>query len=153
MMQSIKENGLDPGDSFYVIADEEDDTSYVVVDGNRRLAAIKVLLTPTLLRGTKLPETLISSLTKLVAGFDANTVSELSCVRFANRSDANEWILRRHGRGMEGEGRIAWGPLEIQRFQKDRTVLDIIDFVEKNSTFSNEEWRRIKGRVEGNPSV
>ncbi len=153
MMQSIKENGLDPGDSFYVIADEEDDASYVVVDGNRRLAAIKVLLTPTFLKGTSLPATLIGSLTKLAAGFNASSVSELRCVRFANRSDANEWILRRHGRGMDGEGRIAWGPLEIQRFQKDRTILDIIDFVEKNSTFSNEEWQRIKGQIEGSPSI
>ncbi len=42
MMQSIKENGLDPGDSLYVIAGEADE-DFIVLEGNRRLSALKVL--------------------------------------------------------------------------------------------------------------
>ena len=56
MMVSIKINDLDPGESFYVIADGEDEGSYAVVDGNRRLAALKVLYNPDLLDGTNLGE-------------------------------------------------------------------------------------------------
>lgn len=136
MMQSIKDNGLDPGDSFYVI-DDGGEGDYIVVDGNRRLAAIQTLVNPTILKGTTLPE----------------PVTGLRCVRFNTRADANEWILRRHGRGMEGESRIPWGPLEIQRFQKDRTTLDVIDFVQTNSTYSNDEWQAVKSKVENNSST
>ena len=153
MMQSIKDHGLDPGDSFYIIDDENGDEGYVVVDGNRRLAAVQVLVNPVILKGTSLPEAVVNSLEKIAEGFDKKLAADLRCVRFQNRSDANEWILRRHGRGMEGEGRIPWGTLEVQRFQKDRTILDIIDFVQKNSTYSNEEWQTVKDRVEKNSST
>lgn len=45
------------------------------------------------------------------------------------------------------------GSLEIQRFQKDRSLLDVIDFVERNSTFTNEEWAQIRAEIEAKPSV
>jgi len=153
MMQSIKDHGLDPGDSFYIIDDDSGDEGYVVVDGNRRLAALQVLVNPVILKGTSLPEAVVSSLEKVAEGFDHKLVADLRCVRFQSRSDANEWILRRHGRGMEGEGRIPWGTLEVQRFQKDRTILDIIDFVQRNSTYSNDEWQAVKDKVEKNSST
>ncbi|MER9132115.1 ParB/Srx family N-terminal domain-containing protein [Mesorhizobium sp. M0768] len=40
MMESIKDHGLDPGDAFCVIASEIDPDEFIVVDGNRRLAAL-----------------------------------------------------------------------------------------------------------------
>ncbi|MDP3545522.1 MAG: ParB N-terminal domain-containing protein, partial [Phreatobacter sp.] len=69
MMASIKANDLDPGDSFYVIADEEDEGSYTVVDGNRRLAALKVLHNPDLLDGTHLSDSVKKRLRDASAEF------------------------------------------------------------------------------------
>ena len=69
------------------------------------------------------------------------------------RADANDWIERRHGKGLEGEGRIAWGTLESERFQKDRTVLDVIGFVERNSIYEELEWQRVKKSVEKSPTT
>lgn len=151
MMASIKANDLDPGDSFYVIADEEDEESYTVVDGNRRLAALKVLYNPDLLDGTELGDSTKKRLRDAAADFAP--VEPLSCVLFENRSDANEWIERRHGKNLEGEGRISWGTLESDRFQKDQTVLDVIGFVERNSTFDEADWHRIKKSVEKSPTT
>ena len=115
MMRSVKENDLDPGDSFYVIADEQDE-SFVVVDGNRRLAALKVLGNPDLLDGTKLGDTTKKRLRE--AASEYVPVEPISCVIFETREDANDWIERRHGKGLEGEGRIAWGTLESERFKR-----------------------------------
>lgn len=151
MMASIKENGLDPGDSFYVIVDEEDEDSFVVVDGNRRLAALKVLTNPDLLDGTKLGESVKKRLRDEAADFIP--IEPISCVLFESRADANEWIERRHGKGLDGEDRISWGTLERERFQKDSTVLDVIDFVERNSTFNEADWQRIKKSVEKSPTT
>ena len=153
MMGSITEHGLDPGDSLYIIQEAKEGDGYTVVDGNRRLAALKVLHEPAVLQSTELGDTIVKQLTKAAEDFDAASADLVSCVLFDTRADADEWILRRHGRGMEGEGRIAWGTLEIQRFQKDRTVLDVIDFVERNSTFSDEDWSRIRAEIEAKPSV
>lgn len=151
MMASIKANDLDPGDSFYVIADEEEEDNYTVVDGNRRLAALKVLYNPDLLDGTGLGDSIKKRLRETAAEFAP--VEPLSCVLFENRADANEWIERRHGKNLEGEGRISWGALESDRFQKDRTVLDVIGFVERNSTFEEPDWHRIKKSVEKSPTT
>lgn len=150
IMRSIKENDLDPGDSFYVIPDEEEG-SFITVDGNRRLAALKVLNNPDLLAGTKLGDNAKKRLRETASDFVP--VEPISCVVFESRADANDWIERRHGKGLEGEGRIAWGTLESERFQKDRTVLDVIGFVERNSTYEEADWQRIKKSVEKNPTT
>lgn len=153
MMRSIVDHGLDPGDSLYIIREAGEGEGYTVVDGNRRLAALKVLNEPAVLQGTGLGDTIVKRLAKVAEDFDAASADLVSCVLFDTRADADEWILRRHGRGMEGEARIPWGTLEIQRFQKDRTVLDVIDFVERNSTFSNDDWAQIRAEIEAKPSV
>jgi len=153
MMRSIVDHGLDPGDSLYIIREAEEGEGYTVVDGNRRLAALKVLHEPAVLRGTALGDTIVKRLVKVAEDFDSASADLISCVLFDTRADADEWILRRHGRGMEGEARIPWGTLEIQRFQKDRTVLDVIDFVERNSMFSNDDWAQIRAEIESKPSV
>ncbi len=151
MMESIKEHGLDPGDAFYVI--EDDSTSdLIVVDGNRRLSALLVLSEPNRLLSLRISEALRKRLATAASGFDQKTTKDLNCVQFDSRAAADEWILRRHGRGMEGEGRIFWGTLEIQRFQRDRSVIDVIDFIAKNSTFDDERWARISQAL-GKPSA
>ncbi len=153
MMASIKAHGLDPGDSFYLVQEAEEGDGYTVVDGNRRLAALKVLNNPDLLQGTDLSDTMKRPLAKEAENYAPTGDTAVSCVLFENRQDAGEWIERRHGRDLEGEGRIFWGTLEIQRFQKDPTVLDVITFVEKNSTYSDADWHRIKASVEKNTST
>lgn len=150
MMSSIKAHGLDPGDSFYIV-EEGDDDGYVVVDGNRRLAALKVLNNPSLLQGTDLPDSTKRKLTEIAQGF--SYPGTISCVLFESRADAHDWIERRHGKGLDGEGRIAWGTLESDRFQRDRTIIDVITFVERNSTFSETDWLRIKKSVEKTPTT
>jgi hypothetical protein len=153
MLRSIREHGLDPGDSFYLVQEDDEDDEYVVVDGNRRLAALQVLNNPKLLNGTDLSDSMKKSLLNETNGYVRPKDYEISCVLFQSRADAGEWIERRHGRGLEGEGRISWGTLEIQRFQKDPTVLDVISFVEKNSIFSDTDWHRIKTSIEKNTST
>ena len=151
MMLSIKENDLDPGDSFYVIADDDDETCNVVVDGNRRLAALKILNNPVLLEGTQLSDLVKKRLREAAGAFIP--IEPVNCVVFESREDANDWIERRHGKNLEGEGRIAWGALESDRFQKDRTVIDVIGFVERNSTYDDADWQRIKKSIEKSPTT
>jgi hypothetical protein len=153
MMRSIHDHGLDPGDAFYLVDENNDIPGYTVVDGNRRLAALKVLADPTVLQGTTLSAGTIKQLREAAKGFDPKKMVPVNCVLFDDRESANDWILRRHGRGLEGEGRIPWNPLEIQRFQNDWTVLDIVDFVSKYSTFSSTKWPHIKTAVINNSST
>lgn len=151
MMLSIKENGLDPGDSFYVIK-HEDGVDYVVVEGNRRFAALRVLDNPELVQSTSLSDPAKRRLVRAAEGFDASTFEPIRCVVFEDRLGADKWIERRHAGAMEGEGRIEWGSVEKQRFSADHTVLDIVDFVERNSALPEAEWQKLRKAVLDCPS-
>lgn len=151
MMLSIKKNGLDPGDNLYIIEGEEEG-DYVVLDGNRRLAALKVLSGPDVLDGTDASASTRNSLLRAANGFKRDEVEPIRCVCFPDREEANDWIQRRHTGEAEGEGRIQWGRTEIQRFSGDRSVLDVIDFVGRNADYSEEEWESTKSIIESKKS-
>ena len=151
LMLSIKNNGLDPGDSLYVIESEGGD-DFIVLEGNRRLSALMVLINPDILRGTEVPDTIKNSLVRAAAGFDRTKIEPIQCVKFEQRDDANAWIYRRHTGTADGEGRIQWGPLDIQRFSGDRSILDVIDFVGRNADYSDEEWESTKSVIESRKS-
>ena len=151
MMLSIKKNGLDPGDSLYVIeAEEEGD--YIVLEGNRRLSALKVMSSPDLLDGTGISDATKKSLLRAASGFNRDAVEPIRCVQFDSRDDAHDWIYRRHTGGADGEGRITWGPLEVQRFSGDHSTLDVIDFVGRNADYSDADWESTRSMIESKKS-
>ena len=152
LMESIKDDGLDPGDSLYVIRSEEG-RDFVVLEGNRRLAALMVLSNPDVLAGTDLSEAMKKPLVRETAGFNRSEVEPISCVRFDDRGEANDWIRRRHTGTAGGEGRITWRPLEIQRFSGDYTTLDVIDFVGRNADYSTEEWEQARSALSSGKST
>ena len=149
MMLSIKENGLDPGDSFYVINSRKKGHC-IVLDGNRRLSALKVLFDPDVLNmiNLSIPEKEAESLHRAASGFRVDKLKKIRCVRFKNRAQAKKWIKKRHTGIMSGEGRIEWKPSEIQRFTDDMSVLDVIDFIERNAGFAHDEWKSIRRTIE-----
>jgi len=151
LMLSIKRNGLDPGDSLYVIESDEPE-DFVVLDGNRRVAAMKVLAQPDLLDGTDASDAMKKSLVRTASDFNREAVEPIRCVKFDDRASAYDWIYRRHTGEMDGEGRIQWGRTEIQRFTGDRSVLDVIDFVGRNADYTDDEWEQTKETIESRKS-
>lgn len=151
LMKSIKENGLDPGDTMYVL--DHGDGDYVVLEGNRRASALMVLANPDLIEGTDLAEKDKKSLHRSTKGFGRSSGTIVRCTLFPDRATANAWIERRHSGHRDGEGRIEWGPLEIQRFRGDRTVLDVIDFVGRGAPYDDDRWSFVRGAVEQNSST
>ena len=152
LMASIRDDGLDPGDSLYV-ARSGNGQDFVVLEGNRRLSALKVLSNPDILAGTDLPESTRNSLVREAIGFERSEVEPLRCVRFDDREEASDWIRRRHTGVAGGEGRITWKPLEIQKFSGDYTTIDVIDFVGRNAGYSKEEWEHAQAALGGGKST
>ena len=152
LMASIRDNGLDPGDSLYVVR-SEDGQDFVVLEGNRRLSALKVLSNPDVLAGTDLLESEKRPLVQEAIRFEPSQVELIRCVRFDDREEANDWIRRRHTGVADGEGRITWKPLEIQRFSGDYTTIDVIDFVGRNASYSKAEWEKAHSALGGRKST
>ena len=151
LMESIRDDGLDPGDSLYVVR-SEGCLDFVVLEGNRRLSALRVLSNPDVLAGTDLPEGTKKRLGREAMGFERSKVEPIRCVRFDDREEATDWIRRRHTGVAGGEGRITWKPLEIQKFSGDYTTIDVIEFVGKNAGYSKAEWETAQSALGGTKS-
>ncbi|MCR9206045.1 MAG: ParB N-terminal domain-containing protein [Halobacteriovoraceae bacterium] len=104
LVEAIGENGYFAGEPLIVIKNPNGDNNYIVVEGNRRLSALKVLNNPELY-----PDENLKKLAK-----DAKTSpSSIPSVIFANRNEVANYLGLRHITGVK-----SWGPLSKARYLK-----------------------------------
>jgi hypothetical protein len=108
LMASIAEMGLSPADRMIVIPEKR---SHIVVEGNRRIAALKLLDNPDLAA-----DTAIERAVNRVAKERSVTISEVQCEIAKNRDEARPWILLRHDGESDGAGTVRWGARQAARF-------------------------------------
>lgn len=108
----IAEHGLNPLELIAVVpANEGSDghkAPYVVVEGNRRLCALKLLADP---------ESAPSSLVEKFRGLAARrTVQSIDAKLFPDRDSARTWLERLHSGSFGGRGRLQWSAEQKTRF-------------------------------------
>lgn len=142
LAHDIVDNGMNPADLTIVTPSEDDSSSYVVLEGNRRLAVLKLLGDPAMAAlgvGPKAVDTLKSCSKK----YNDNPISHIRCVVFDKREDANHWIELRHTGENEGRGIVGWRAKEKARFNEILGKLDpalqVVEFVRKNAGLGEEE--------------
>ena len=151
LLASIGDVGIDPGDNFYVIKSDSSD-EYIVLEGNRRLSALKVLNNPRILESIELEETQKNAIDEIVSNSQSDSITLVECTVFESRNAANSWIILRHGGEKGGEGRVRWGLIELQQFNGDFTLIDILNFMEENTTLEQDRWLKIRKDIEQNKS-
>ncbi len=108
LAEHIGELGMNPADSLLVMAEGR---NFVVLEGNRRLAAIRLLGNPSLASGTPLEK----SFAELAVRFKPPT--SIECAVVEDREAARPWILLRHAGESGGVGVVPWGAAERERFE------------------------------------
>lgn len=99
LMKSIAETGYSEAEPLLVIQDDED-KKYVVVEGNRRLTAVKLLNDPSLAKVR------ITSVDEIVK--DANAIpNDIPVIIYSAREDILDYLGYRHITGVK-----EWGALE-----------------------------------------
>ncbi|MEN0015015.1 MAG: hypothetical protein AAGC46_16720, partial [Solirubrobacteraceae bacterium] len=106
---SIAARGLSPAENLFVI-DDEASRNYIVLEGNRRLAAIRLLNNPDLAEGTDHAR----AFKRLATGTKPPTTAD--CSIFADREEADPWIVLRHTTGHRGAGVQPWSTLAATRY-------------------------------------
>lgn len=102
LMLSIAETGYSDAEPLLVVSDADD--RYVVVEGNRRLAALKLLNNP------ELTKVRIQSIKEVVS--NANYIpKEIPCILYPKREDVLDYLGYRHITGVKD-----WGSLEKARY-------------------------------------
>ncbi len=132
----IAKIGLMPSDFLYVTPHGQE--KYIVLDGNRRLAALRILSRPSLLKGTSL-ERRINDVQSAVNKPNNNIPNEVMCCVFETRDDAAIPIQKRHSGSDEGRGPVSWGAEEKERFRQrqngqktPKIHLLLLDFLREN---------------------
>jgi hypothetical protein len=137
LTQSIAKEGLSPMERLLVMPAPNDSKRFLVLEGNRRITALKMLGEPALAEAALTPAQM-KSLRKWSADYRVRGVIETaSCVEFDTREEANVWIERRHRGDQGGVGVVRWGATESARFDARRSgkrapELQLLDFVSEH---------------------
>lgn len=102
---------LNPIDKIILL---NENNKYIVVEGNRRIAALKMLLDKEIIKEINLK--LFNKIKKL--DFE-DKLREVECVVLKTRDEANEWIKLRHTGENNGAGIVPW-TIENRRLFDER---------------------------------
>lgn len=142
----IVRNGINPADLPIVMPFKDDLSRYVVLEGNRRLTALKALESPEWLSGYVAPSVL-SAIRKLSKNYQLNPIEEILCVVVKDREEARPWIELRHTGENGGAGIVPWGTEESGRFRARSGALPIasqaLNFLEGLGSLTPEDRKRI----------
>ncbi|MGO8054922.1 hypothetical protein [Rhizobium leguminosarum] len=154
----IDMNGLDPSSLLIVTEDTNNPGAYIALEGNRRITALKTLVSPAIAAGT--PG--YATFKKLSPAFLGMGIDKVECV-VLGRKDAFEWIKRKHYNAMGGKGVVAWNAVATARsdasegrFARWMTGLNYLD---QNGEVSDHLMDGITGktttveRVLGSPHI
>lgn len=141
LCKHIARHGLSPAQRFIVIPDDEN--QFIVLDANRRLTALRALEQPDLLVG-RLSESDMRQLRQLAETYSAP--SDVACVVFAKREDADLWVELLHEGESEGAGLVAWSAQQKARHRARSGTkpphMQVLDFVRSEGALTAEATRR-----------
>ena len=147
LLRDIIAHGLNPSDIPIVMPDKERVNGYIVLEGNRRIAALKLFKKPAILTTASLRQ----KYSKLNEKNKEGIVKSIECLVVDNRDEANLWIERKHEGEMNGAGTVRWDNVQKSRFLasktgKDSKAVQLIDFM-KAATNGDEEFAAQLGKV------
>jgi hypothetical protein len=108
LANDIVDHGISPIDLLLAI--KKDANNYTVVEGNRRLAAMRMINNPDLAEGT-----VIETQMRRVAAL-GDAPESVECAVLDSRDDAEHWMELRHGGEAGGAAVVRWNTLAANRF-------------------------------------
>lgn len=132
LASDIAGKGLNPTKSLCVFKSNQG--KYVVLEGNRRLVAIKLIKKPNIVKHDSNLQKFFKELNRT----GQNVPEALNCVIFENKADANHWIKLEHTGENKGVGQVPWDAKQTARYQSqikqfNRPYIKVINLMEKNS--------------------
>lgn len=134
LAQHIAEHGLDPTELQLVTPDGEG--GYIVLEGNRRLTAVKLLQKPDLCPVERLFKSFMAAHSQLGYALP----QELQCSVVSSRADGDKWIELKHTGQNNGVGRVGWDS-------------DIRDERRARQTGVESVGRQLRNLIKDNPQI
>ncbi|MDG0815137.1 hypothetical protein [Bdellovibrio svalbardensis] len=138
LAEDIIKFGLNPSESAIVAPVETVKGIFVVLEGNRRITALKLLDNPDF---ASFDKALLKKFKELSSGY--KKIKSISCIVFDDPDNANKWIKLKHTGENEGVGTVRWNTQQQARFEESvggntAEALQVIDFLKKSSYVSQD---------------
>lgn len=134
LLRDIIARGLNLSDIPIVMPDKDRVNGYIVLEGNRRIAALKLFKKPSILTNNSLRQ----KYSKLHEKHKDFALKSIECLVVDTREEANIWIERKHEGEMNGAGTVKWNSEQSARFRASKTgkeskAVQLIDFMKAAS--------------------
>lgn len=91
------------------------DGRFIVLEGNRRLVALKALDNPDTLTDAVTPK-ILTEIRKLSKQYQEAPMDFVECIEVKDRDEIEPWLRLKHTGENQGAGLVRWGPDEADRF-------------------------------------
>lgn len=146
LAKDIVAYGLSPSELPIVMPTETDPGRFIVLEGNRRLTALKGLENPDSLEGA-VDSSVLKEMRNLSKKYQESPIEFVQCVVVKNRDEAHHWIELRHTGENEGAGVVRWNSEDSTRFAKRTGTAEVhtqaLDFLQNRGELTVEERRGI----------
>lgn len=144
LAEDIIEWGLSPADNLLVLRLNQTPVRFISLEGNRRIAALKMLANPAVMSGLEMPASMRRSFERLAKKFKKSAVEPISCSEMPTRESAKHWLDLRHNIGNNGAGIEGWKSLAKRRAVGGTPiVLQALDLVTERSGLNSAERNAI----------
>jgi len=138
LAKDIAVHGLNPSERVMVVPDEDDEKKYIVLEGNRRVTALKLLNNPD-----TAPLQWKNKYSQLVSKSGYQAFKNIPCVIIEDEEVAFHFMEVKHLGESGGVGTVTWGAEEKARHQKrqnkksrEHKALTLLDHVRESEYYN-----------------
>ncbi len=144
LAESIVERGLSPIERLMVLEVSPSPKRYIALEGNRRVAALRLLTNPAAMTGLDMPNGMQRPIEQLAKIFDKSKVEPIDAFEIGSRDEGRYWIELRHNGEDQGRGVVDWKPIVAARFRKKEPAIQAFDMVLDHGGFSEDDAERLR---------
>lgn len=142
----IVRHGLNPSELPIVMPLADGTQRYTVLEGNRRLVALRALENPDSL-GDSISKGILSQIRRLSREYQKSPIDTVTCLVVRDRDEARPWIELRHTGLNNGAGLFPWGSDESARFRartgNPEAHTQALDFLQRRGDLTAEVRRSV----------
>ena len=138
--ESISQNGMNPIDLAIVTDLPNHAGKFLVLEGNRRITALKLWTNPSLLKDTSASSGLKKKFDSLNTKAADKIPDTIDCVFFNDPTEADKWIKLKHTGENSGVGTVSWDGQQAARYQvrvgeKSSPGLQVLEYLKAVGAF------------------
>jgi len=144
LAESIVEHGLSPIERLMVLEVTSNPKRYIALEGNRRVAALRLLTNPAAMTGLEMPSGMQKTIEKLARVFDKSKIEPIDCFEVKSRQEGKYWIELRHNGEDQGRGVVGWKPITAARFRDKEPAIQAFEMVIEHGGFTEDEAEELR---------